>query len=76
MSMGMVLILPKHAKIFHRERSNGMYSTMNYFLTKWINVTVLTILYPVITSSISFGFLHFEDNSIANYFKWIKILLI
>ena len=53
-----------------------MYSTTNYFLSMWLLSTLLTILYPIISSSIAFSFLKFEDSSFENYLQWLKILLI
>ena len=53
-----------------------MYTTTNYFLSTWLISTMMTILYPIISSSIAFSFLSFTDSSLQNYGQWLKILLI
>ena len=59
MSMGQVMMIPKTRPLYTRERQNNMYSATAYFLATWLTATLTFIMYPLITSSISFSFLDF-----------------
>lgn len=61
MSMSQVMVIPRQKKIFNRERANNMYNSTSYFLAVWLIQTLLTILYPVISTAISFHYLGFDD---------------
>lgn len=76
MSMGQVMMIPKTKPLYTRERANNMYSASAYFLATWLTATLNFIFYPLITSSISFAFLKFQDHSFENYLRWIEILVI
>ena len=62
--------------MFVREYTSKMYSASAYFLSGWISSIPVMIIYPILTSSISFFFLGFTDTSFSNYINWTSTLLL
>jgi len=51
-----------------------MYSSHVYFLANWFTSTLNLMMYPLITSSVSFWFLKMNDSSFENFMRWYLTL--
>jgi len=68
--------IPNLRPVFVREQTNKMYSPTAYFISGWLSSTIFLFFYPLITSSISFYFLKFKNDSFEHYLRWLGIFFI
>jgi hypothetical protein len=53
-----------------------MYAPSAYFLAGWLCSSTTLLFYPIVTGSISFWFLEFNDSSWTNFLNWLTVLFI
>ena len=68
--MGQVLQIPNFKVIYIREVSSKMYSTGAFFLACLITSTANIMMYPIVTSCLTFWWLGVQDSSIQNFLQW------
>ena len=75
-ALAQVLQLPILKPVFFREQSSKMYSSSAYFLSGWFTSTFNLLMYPIVSSLISFWSLGLNDSSFSNYLNWLGMLIL
>ena len=68
--------IPVARPIFLREVSNKMYSTTSYYFACVTASVMMFILYPIISSSVSFFAFGFDQSSFSDLLHWISIMML
>ena len=73
-ALSQIIQLPLLRPVFVREMSSKMYSSHVYFLANWFTSTLNLMMYPLITSAVSFWFLKMNESGFENYMRWLLTL--
>ena len=76
MSFAQVIQIPVARPIFSREITNRMYSTSAYYLATVAASLFTFLLYPIVTSLVSFFFFDLEQHSFTDLMIWTTILIL
>ena len=76
-TIGQCLFVPMQWPVYVREKSSRMFSTGAFFLAAFTASTLNFLLFqPIIYATLSFVYVDFFNSSVANYIKWLQILII
>ena len=62
--------------VFVRENASKMYSPSAYYLAGYLSTVMMVVLYPYVSSLISYSILKFYNKGFENYVSWSSMLAI